>query len=618
MLKRLFLFPGKKNSQQSPQDVDGWLMPLSGKELLDQPYRQQIIKTLWDLTSLTKPVFSHFIQTPLERYAELVQRIPASESHHHAYAGGMLDHTLEVVNYALRIRQHHLLPPGSSPEAQSSSSERWTIAVAYGALLHDAAKLLDIDIFLKDGRVWRVWNGSIPGPYRVRYRKGRDYMLHQASNGLFCSQILDGRILDWLYEDNAVFKELMFTISGYSSEAGVIGEIVSKADRASVASNLGGDPTKALQAPVESLQRKLTDALRYLVNEQLALNTPRAPAYLTEEALWIVAPSVPNQLKAYLLEHGVGGVPSNTTRMYDEMQAHGMIEEAGEGKSVWKADVQIEDWNATLSFLKVPASLIWGAGEERPAVLNGTLTVVGAKATKDSDKPKKAEAPSRSPEQQAPTEAKPQQEAALSSQSETSAPTGEVLDLKGMMALISGEESLESTSEIAAQPSKTIDSNESNQNISSVTVNDKPAKDSEDGETLGAPDYGERFVTWLRQSLEANRLVVNDSKALVHVVRGTYFLVSPGIFKRFCNVTFGSDKSWNKVQQRFQKQGLHLKTEQKLNIWEVNVRGPNRRGNILKGYRLKLDSGITPTSNDNVFLSLINDKAVVEEDAEDA
>ncbi|MGO2241123.1 MAG: MobH family relaxase [Halomonas sp.] len=605
MLKRLFQHTIISPLQTHHQDDDGWLKPLSGNELLDQPYRKQVIKALWDLTSLTKPVFREFIQRPLENYAELVQLLPASESHHHAYAGGMLDHGLEAVNYALRIRQQHLLPPGATPEEQSSSSERWTVAVAYGALLHDAAKLLDVDIFTKDGGVWRIWHGPIPGPYRVRYRKSRDYMLHQATNGLLCHRVLDGRILDWLYGDSEVFKQLMFTMSGYSSEAGIIGEIVSQADRASVASNLGGDPTKALQAPVESLQRKLTDALRYLVKEQLALNTPRAPAYLTEEALWIVAPSVPNQLKAYLLEHGVGGVPSNTARMYDEMQAHGLIEEAGEGKSVWKADIQIDEWQATLSFLKVPAGLIWGPGEERPPALNGTLAVVSGKAVKgkDGSKPQRAEASGvastevlvtdqetkaevpASPELQPQAESKP-------------ASTSDVLDFDEMVSLITGEEKQE------PPPEK---STEVKNNVS------ESAESSREVDDPGFPsDPGEHFVQWLRNGLATHKLIVNDSKALVHVVDGTYFLVSPGIFKRFCNVTFGSDKPWNKVQQRFQKQGLHLKTEQQMNIWEVNVRGPNRRGNILKGYRLKLDSGITPSNNDNVFLSLIKDGAEAE------
>lgn len=611
MLKRLF--PRRKISNANDVALDGWLIPRSGAELLGQPYRRQVIKALWDLTSLTKPVFQDYIQRPMERYAELVQLLPASESHHHAYAGGMLDHGLEAVNYALRIRQQHLLPPGATPEDQSSSSERWTVAVVYGALLHDAAKLLDVDIFVKDGGIWRIWNGPIPGPYRVRYRKNRDYMLHQATNGLLCQRILDGRILDWLYEDSEVFKQLMFTMAGYSSEAGIIGEIVSQGDRASVASNLGGDPTRALQAPVESLQRKLTDALRYLVKEQLALNTPRAPAYLTEEALWIVAPSVPNQLKAYLLEHGVGGVPSNTTRMYDEMQAHGLIEKAGEGKSVWKADIQIDEWQATLSFLKVPPGLVWGPGEERPPALSGTLTAVDVKDAKvEGNKGKRSadssnEAPVATPAQATtpslmiPHEIKAEEQR-VATRPESSDESN-AFNVDEMVSLIAGDEP------------KVTSQGATVEKISGAEVESKRGEEQSKSVDESPKDFGEHFVRWLKESLTNHKLIVNDAKALVHVVDGTYFLVSPGIFKRFCNVTFGSDKAWNKVQQRFQKQGLHIKTEQSMNIWEVNVRGPNRRGNILKGYRLKPNSGISPSGNDNVFLSLIRDDVEVEQDA---
>ncbi|WP_193091596.1 MobH family relaxase [Halomonas colorata] len=584
MLKSLFI---KKKMAPIPRSraEEGWVVPLAGAKLLDQPYRKQVIKALWDLTSLTKPVFQEFIQRPLERYAELVQLIPASESHHHAYAGGMLDHGLEVVNFALRIRQKHLLPPGASPEMQSSCSERWTVAIAYGALLHDVAKLLDVDIYLNDGRKWCVWNGPIPSPYRVKYRKDRDYMLHQATNGLLCHRVLDGAILDWVSEDPQVFKQLMFSMSGYSSEAGIIGEIVSQADRASVANALGGDPAKALKAPVQSLQRKLTDALRYLVKEQLTLNAPRAPAYLTDDALWIVSPSVPNQLKAYLLEHGVGGVPSNTTRMYDEMQAHGLIEEAGEGKSVWKADVQIGDWRASLSFLKVPAGLIWGAEEERPSTLNGTLTVIDSKASKDSSstaldsaaaaKPKLAES----------------SEAIADTEIHSSASEAGEFSINDMMALIAGDD-------VQADE---VSTTKKQSNEAFCNVSKSPQADP--------VDIGERFISWLQQSLASRKLIVNDSKALVHVVEGGYFLVSPGIFRRFCDLTFGTDKNWNKVQQRFQKLGLHIKTEHDTNIWEVSVRGPNRRGSVLKGYRLKQDSDITPTDcMDNVFLTLAQEE----------
>lgn len=37
----------------------------------------------------------------IERYAELVKKFPASKSHHHVYLGGILEHELEIMAYAL-------------------------------------------------------------------------------------------------------------------------------------------------------------------------------------------------------------------------------------------------------------------------------------------------------------------------------------------------------------------------------------------------------------------------------------------------------------------------------------------------------------------------------------
>ncbi len=595
MLKRLF---SQKKYVRTPQG-EGWLVPQTGAELLDTRYRQQVVKTLWDLTSLTRPVFTEYLQRPLERYAELVQLLPASENHHHAYAGGMLDHALEVVSYALRMRRQHLLPPGATPEEQSSTGELWTIAVAYAALLHDIAKILvDLDVHLQDGRLWRLWQGTIPSPYRVQYRKRRDYQLHQAANGLLCQKILGSGALEWLSTDSEVFGQFMYTITGYSSESGIIGEIVAHADRASVSTAMGGNPAMALKAPIESLQRKVVDALRYVVKEQLVLNVPRAPAYLTEDALWIVAPSVPNQVKSHLLQHGVGGVPSKTTRLYDEMQAHGLILEAGDGKSVWQCEVSIGDWQASLSFLKVPPSVIWGAGEERPSVLAGKLTVTGAEkkkepATVDSNVAAIALA---SP---VPSDGQSQEQVPTEHPSAQSIQTPDItnneLNVDDMISLIAGDE---------CSKGKTANYEKHDKNMDQSRSECAPEQVGHDDSL----DLGQRFVDWLYSGLESRKIVVNDTKAAVHVVEGKCFLVSPGIFRRFCLQEFSSDKQWEKVQRRFQKLGLHHRTAEKTNIFKVAVRGPNKKGSVLKGYLLKQESGISPHSRSNIYLSLIKDE----------
>jgi len=44
--------------------------------------------------------------------------------------GGTLDHGLEIVAYALKLRQSYLLPTGTTPEDQVVQAEAWTAAVA--------------------------------------------------------------------------------------------------------------------------------------------------------------------------------------------------------------------------------------------------------------------------------------------------------------------------------------------------------------------------------------------------------------------------------------------------------------------------------------------------------
>ena len=44
------------------------------------------------------------------------------------------DHGLEIVGYALKLRQSHLLPAGATPESQAAQAEVWTAGTAYAAL----------------------------------------------------------------------------------------------------------------------------------------------------------------------------------------------------------------------------------------------------------------------------------------------------------------------------------------------------------------------------------------------------------------------------------------------------------------------------------------------------
>lgn len=83
-------------SDKEHQD-DDWYFPQSAETLLNTDYRQELLTLLWQKMAVSKSVFNKHYLMPIHRYAELVQFFPASAAHHHAYPGGLLEHTLEVI-----------------------------------------------------------------------------------------------------------------------------------------------------------------------------------------------------------------------------------------------------------------------------------------------------------------------------------------------------------------------------------------------------------------------------------------------------------------------------------------------------------------------------------------
>nr|WP_298411831.1 MobH family relaxase [uncultured Halomonas sp.] len=579
----------------------GYQSPLSGKELLATPRRQQMVKMLWDTTSLTQQVFDEYLLAPIQRYAELVQLLPASESHHHAYAGGMLDHALETACYGLRLRQRHLLPPGAKPEDQSLAGELWSAAIIYGALMHDVAKvLIDIEIYLEDGNEWRVWHGVIPKPYRVRYRTGREYHLHSAVNPLLGQHVLGAKVMDWLMSQPRLFALFMYTIAGHTERGGIIAELIHQADRASVAKALGGDPVQALSAPAESIQRKLAEGLRYLVKEQFKLNQKGGQGWLTDEGLWLVSPRAVNELKTHLYAQGIKSIPADLNRLYGELQAHGLIEEVSEGKSVWKCEVVDGEWCHAFNMIKVSPSLIWRVGE-RPEAFTGTLTTQGVGTAEQDSKAETAKnsQPKKLSESEVP-------------KSPTASPPTEASIDDDLMALFPEVEE--------AEKKELGNSEHCEELIPEELTNKKPSMlNMEVGlqskcneKTSHLIDSGEHFWQWLKMGLSNHSIVLNDTKAPVHTVNGTYFLVSPGIFKRFSNTVLNDEEQWKAVQKRFQKLGVHIKNHGQ-NIHRVSVEGPNKTRTLM-GYLIKdpqkLSQKIPP---DNWVLTLLTTKGEGEE-----
>lgn len=567
-----------------PVDLpQGMTRPESAASLLAVPRRRRLLDAIWQRTSVSRAQFALLYQSPLERYAELAQSFPASEHHHHAYPGGLLDHGLEAAACALKLRQARLLPVGATPEEQAAQSDAWSAAAAYAALLHDLGKLaVDLCVELADGTVWHPWHGPMSLPYCFRHHPEREYRLHTAAAGLLYPRILAPEILDWLSSHPAPWSALLYVLAGQYEHAGALGELVIQADRASVAQSLGGDPSRALAAPQHSLPRKLLDGLRYLLKETLKLNQPQASdGWLTQEALWLVSKTVSDRLRAYLLSQGIEGIPASNTALFDLLQDQGLLLAAPDGKAIWKASVTSESgWSNTFTFLRLSPALIWAADEARPPPFAGTVAVVAGDRPDDASAAAPPDLPRQAPVSEVGIRETPDAAPAVSD------------ELERLLECFDAPSDQETPENVPPRP----ESIETVPQAMPDTGRAEPDHVLPPGNLppAGAEPSGEHIMAWLRQHIARHLLVINDAKALVHTVDGTVYLVSPGVFQRYVQEHPGVGPlakadglaDWQWVQKRFEKLSLHRKQENGLNLWTCEVAGP-RKTHRLHGYLLK-------------------------------
>ncbi len=449
------------------------------------------------------------------------------------------------------------------------------------------------------GQLAASWLIPRPRRYSATHLPARAALLH--------TDVLDPRILDWLSGYPALWAALLYVLAGQYEHAGILGELVVQADRASVAEAHGGDPAKAREAPQHALQRNLLGGLRYLVREVLRLNQPEASdGWLIHDALWLVSKTVCDLLRARLLSQGIGGVPDRNTAVFDVLQEHGIAQPTADGKAIWRATFESDAGSThTFTFLRLAPALIWDAAE-RPPPFSGTVRVdPGPAAVSGSDLAGRSLAPSAF-DSPAPPMIQLGTDANLD-------PVGEIPGL------------LDGASQHAPPPPA--------EPTTSATDGSRLSKRSGVGrDSVGNADYaepptderqGQRFVQWLRDGIRSHRLIINDAKALVHTVAGTAFLVSPGLFQRYARehpeiARFAGPKdggNWQWVQKQFERMHLHKKQRDGRNIWTCEVVGPRRKrhlhGYLLTECHVLLDD-VFP---DNPFLKLLGEVSITDSDA---
>jgi hypothetical protein len=367
-------------------------------------------------------------------------------------------------------------------------------------------------------------------------------------------QLTPAAALSWLQQDfPGVFKAWLGYLSGQDEVAGIVGQIVTDADRQSVAADLsGGQPLHTQQIPAakaKPLSQRLLTGLRFLLDEQqLPLNRKGAAGFFDGEALWLVSKRVLDELRTHLEKEGQTGIPTRNDRLMDELQQHGILTPTAAGQAIWNAEIRLGDWVQSLTLLQIPAGLLWADMACYPERLAGSITPAG---------------------QPVPT-----------TQSPETVPKTVLVAPSAVGACPASDSSSPTPS-----PARLVPTTEPKPE----TVAPTPPSPTPDTDNAG-----QLFLHWLTTGLRTGKHKLNTADARLHVVREGLLLVSPAIFKDY---DLGN---WEYVQKRFSKLGLHRK-QGNTNIWRYQVSGQKKRG-VVQGMLLPdpinvLGLGYLPSPN---------------------
>jgi len=502
---------------------------------------------------------------PIKCFCELAQLAPASADYHHTGPGGLISHTIGMIELALHNRRKYELPVRSDPEIQQHQKHAWTYSVFVAALLHDVGKLVTLSRFkLNNGQLFNAYGqtklSKLDDTYQLVFVKA-PYKLHQRLSGTFF-QLIPRIGQEFIGQHLDILSQLMGFFNDDPFEWGSIGEIVRLADQQSVSDSLKlGNRKRFPNAPSSPLHERLVTALRQLIREgALPINRPGAAIWVKGEYTYLLSKAGVDAMRDYLLKQNVTDIPSDNLRIFDSLQQFGYAIGTPEGRAIWQIKIHLANgFNQIFTALKFDTNRLFHPSK-LPEDLKGVIFESEADL-KHEDKghsmPPVNTTNKNAPEQNAVT--------------------------------------------------KKQDHPDLNQQISEVdkskTANLEPSK-----------ELGQEFIDWVKNGVQQKRIILNQD--LVHVlnyknqsgeIKKVAGIISPKSFNDFAeSIDLSAGKPHEVIQKSVHKLKLAIKNG-RYHIHKYRIKSSPSAKAVLQFYVFELDLIIPEELDINVK---VNDSLV--------
>lgn len=301
---------------ETPED----LLAVQG-DMLDQ---------IRDAAGLARADFDRLYFGAILRFTQFVHLLPASQSHHHRGAGGLLRHSLEVALWSLRAANKMVLLDLCKTPAQKREIEpRWLLTAFLAGLCHDIGKPAS-DVSVRNHESTTQW---VPvqqslwawaqeqgiDAYFLEWQEGRGKR-HVTLANMLATRIITEETLTWIAkESDQLLVWLTETLSGNPGNRNPLFEIVIKMDQKSVERDLKSMGAAMagydLGVPVE---RMLSDIMRSFVRQGLwSVNEPGAKVWVIDGDTYLVWPTSGQDIAKQVVADRIAGVPRSVDAVMD-------------------------------------------------------------------------------------------------------------------------------------------------------------------------------------------------------------------------------------------------------------------------------------------------------------
>ena len=350
LLFYIFVSTGKNNDtdtdnkESNTTDTEKKLPEFSGSrirvlpvtELIDCLALQPVIENIKIHSGLSTENWNKDGLPFIHNFLSLVQRLPASECHHHAGDGGLARHTLDVAALALRQAAGRSFPPNGKTEDIPRLTAVWKYGILVAALLHDVGKVLTgfkvtlSDLDNKNQGIWLPDAGNMPTNqyYLVDFlTENQQYSAHAEIGWSFFMTLVPESTRQWIANSSPDLIILLRSYLSGKKDGSIIEELVKSADMASVSRDLKqGNRQRFVTARKTPLIETIMDTLREMLSDRGRYFTIAKDAggdlFRKGEMIYMISKNVPDYIREYIKQNNhpaSGSFPTENSRIFDTL-----------------------------------------------------------------------------------------------------------------------------------------------------------------------------------------------------------------------------------------------------------------------------------------------------------